>query len=159
MAGPADYAALTPDREEQHLDHPSHRPLSQGYEDVGIAGEFAFGEFSGLWPDTELKPGGDDGIDFTVALAFTVDVKTARKPYNLIHEEGKPFADIFVLAEYVECGKAKLLGWEWGEVLREAPVRDFGYGVMNHYIPAGKLRSMASLAGRLHGPASRKYWG
>jgi len=133
-------------RADVHADHASSRPLSEGYEGVGIAGEWAFAQFCGLMPDLERKPGGDKGIDFVVPLFFTVDVKTARKAGNLIHEQGKPFADIFILAEYDDDAKAaQLVGWEWGAKLRIAPTKDFGYGVINHYIPRAQLRNMRDL--------------
>ena len=148
-----EYIDMVEDRNALHKNHATHRPLSDQNDRVGLSGEFLFGEFTGLWPDTKTRPGGDNGIDFTVLLRFTVDVKTARKPYHLIHENGKAFADIFVLAEYNdETGKARLLGWEWGKVLEKAPTKDFGYGVVNHYIPANKLRPMADLKARLCKP-------
>jgi len=145
------YADLAPSRNDVHVGHDSQRILGENQDKVGIVGEFAFGEFCGLWPDTTLKPGGDNGIDFFVPLIFTVDVKTARKPFNLIHEQGKPFADIYVLAKYDDSddGKAELLGWAWGATLQSAPVKDFGHGVINHYIPAGELKSMDALKRRL----------
>jgi hypothetical protein len=133
-----------------HDGHNSSRPLSEGYEDVGMAGEFAFGHFCGLMPDIGERPDGDGGVDFVVPLLFTVDVKTARKAFNLIHEHGKPFADLFVLAEYFDGTRsASLVGWEYGKRLAAAPVRDFGYGVLNHYIPREELRPMDELAARL----------
>ena len=145
-------------RHELHADHARSRPLSDNYENVGIAGEFAFGQFCGLMPDLAEKPEGDGGIDFVLPLLFSVDVKTARKAHNLIHEQGKPFADVFVLAEYFDATRtANLVGWEYGRKLAAAPVRDFGYGVLNHYIPREQLREMAELAarigGRFHGRA------
>ena len=144
------YTVLVEDRNELHKNHESQRVLSEKHNEVGMAGEFSFGEFCGLWPDTESKPGGDGGIDFTVPLKFTVDVKTARKPGNLIHEQGKPVADIYVLAGYDDQSeKATLLGWQWGATLAAAPVRDFGYGVINHYIPQSQLRPMSELQARL----------
>lgn len=144
------YMDLVDSRTEIHSEHSSQRILSKEHDKVGLSGEFAFGEFSGLWPDTRSLPGGDCGVDFTIAMWFTVDVKTYRNPGNLIHEQGKPFADIFVLAKYDdETQKSKLLGWEWGVKLKAAPVRDFGYGVVNHYIPADQLKSMEELKKRL----------
>lgn len=143
------YLDLVESRTSIHTNHKSQRILSKDHDKVGLSGEFAFGEFSGLWPDTRSLEGGDCGVDFTVGLGFTVDVKTYRKPGNLIHEQGKPFADIFVLAKYDdETGKSELLGWEWGAILKKAPVRDFGYGVINHYIPAKDLRPMETLSKR-----------
>lgn len=137
-------------RADLHSGHSSSRPLSPGYENVGLAGEFAFGTFCGLMPDLAERPDGDGGVDFRVPLMFSVDVKTARKAGNLIHEQGKPFADVFVLAEYFDAtGTASLVGWEFGTKLAAAPVRDFGYGILNHWIPRDELRPMADLASRL----------
>ena len=137
-------------RHELHQDHDSSRPLSEGYENVGMFGEFAFGEMCGMMPDISDKPKGDGGVDFEVPLRFTVDVKTARKAYNLIHEKGKPFADIYVLAKFDdETQRATLLGWEWGSKLKKAPTKDFGHGIVNHYIPKDDLRPMADLAERI----------
>jgi hypothetical protein len=105
-----------------HQGHASSRPLSEGYERVGLAGEFAFGRFCGQMPDLSERPGGDAGVDFVVPLLYTVDVKTAKKANNLIHEAFKPMAaDIYVLAEYVEGDEAELVGWAWRSSLSSAP--------------------------------------
>lgn len=137
-------------REKLHENHASSRPLSKGYEGVGMMGEFAFGKLVGMMPDLEDRPGGDKGVDFVVPLRFTVDVKTARKPRNLISEVGKPTADILVLAGYDDdSGEVSMMGWEFGSVVRAAPSKDFGYGVINHYIPAKNLRPMSDLVARV----------
>lgn len=137
-------------RHEAHKHHASSRPLSDDYELVGLAGETAFGMLTGKMPDLERRLEGDAGIDFIIPMRFSVDVKTARKAYHLIHEKGKKFADIYVLAEYDdETKKARLIGWEWGRTLQKAPVKDFGYGIENHYIPASKLKPMDELTERL----------
>lgn len=136
-------------REALHKGQASSRPLSDDYEAVGLFGEFKFGAFSGIMPNLQPKPEGDSGIDFVMLMRFTLDVKTARKPKNLIHEKGKKFVDIYVLASYEEDKSVKLLGWEWGAKLRKAPTKDFGYGVINHYIPAEKLRPMEELESKM----------
>ena len=137
-------------RERIHDNHASSRPLSKDYELLGIAGELALSEFTGFSPDLKLRPSGDDGVDNLIYIGYTVDVKVARKPFNLIHEKGKKFADIFILAQYNEEDKsATLLGWEYGVILEKAPTRDFGYGVINHYIPREKLRSLKDLSTRM----------
>lgn len=142
--------AIALDREQLHATTPSSRPLSEGYESVGLHGEFAFGTFSGQMPDITERPKGDAGVDFVVPLLFTVDVKTARKAFNLIHESGKPFADIYVLAEYDDqSATARLVGWEFGSRLASSPTKDFGYGILNHYISRDVLRSMDSLGKRI----------
>ncbi len=139
-------------RQQSHSAHSSQRPLSNGYDVVGLAGEFEFGRMFGLMPDLTAKAGGDSGVDFLLPLKFAVDVKTFRKAKNLIHEQKKKFADVFVLAEYDDVtSRAQLLGWEWGARLKAAPIKDFGYGVLNHHISANELRPMAELLSRVWG--------
>ena len=133
-------------RHDIHKSHASSRPLSKDYELVGLSGEVAFAEFSGLGVDWEERPSGDKGIDFTTPNGKTIDVKTARKAYNLIHEENKSFADIYVLAQYIDNKEESILiGWEYGHVLKKSPRKDFGYGIINHYINKNKLNSMQDL--------------
>ena len=138
--------AIAKRRHDIHKNHASSRPLSKDYELVGLSGEIAFGKFSGLTPDLSERPEGDKGVDFTTPNGMTIDVKTARKAFNLIHEEGKVFVDIYVLAQYADkTEKADLLGWEYGHALKDAPKRDFGYGIINHYIHKDKLRPMQDI--------------
>jgi hypothetical protein len=133
-----------------HAGHASSRPLSDGYERVGLAGEFEFGRLCGQMPDLSERPAGDKGVDFVVPLLYTVDVKTARKARNLIHEASKPLAaDIYVLAECGEDGEATLLGWVWRAALAKAGVRDFGHGIDNRFVPREMLRPMSDLAARV----------
>ena len=150
-------------RSTTHIGHASQRVLSKDYNVVGVSGEFAFGDKFNLKVDDSIKPSGDKGVDFVLDLIvdeeqrnFTVDVKTARLPYNLLLEVGKPVVDIYVLADY-NNGDSILLGWEWGVKLSQAPSRDFGYGVINHYISALDLRPMEELYERKekHGTKSR----
>lgn len=138
------------ERHEMHKHQASSRPLSKDYHLVGLAGETAFGRFSGRMPDLEQRIAGDDGFDFIISLKFTVDVKTFRKAYHLIQEQGKVTADIYVLAEYDdETRNGKLLGWEWGRILAKAPLKDFGYGIITHYIKTSDLRPMSELKERM----------
>ena len=141
-----------------HLGSPSSRPLSRDYEVVGWAGECAFGRAIGQKPDATPRPSGDKGIDFTVACrvrdgvrSFTVDVKTARKPHNLLVEVGKVHASIYVLDRFIAPEQADLLGWEWAALVRPAPTGVFypSNPIPSHYIPAGRLRPMAELLGRV----------
>jgi len=99
--------------------------------------------------DLEIRAGGDRGIDFTVN-EITVDVKTARKAYNLIVEVGKVHANIYVLAQ-VNAGitGAELLGWAGSRDINSAPTRAFGHGIVNHYILADKLRPIYDLPAAL----------
>lgn len=138
-------------RHALHLGHTTSRPLSKDYELVGLAGEKEFAIQFNQPMDWGRKPKGDGGVDFVIPIRFTVDVKTARAAYNLIVERGKVAADIYVLAEYTDGPptNAHLWGWAFkGEVL-SAPVRDFGYGITNHYIPRDSLRPMGELRERV----------
>ena len=136
-------------REALHATHASSRPLSDGYERVGLIGEAEFALRYGLKFDREVRPSGDRGVDFMVPMLMSLDVKTARKPYNLIVEEGKVLADIYVLAGIDDNDRVTFHGWEHRRVIAKAPVRDFGYGVMNHYIAREKLRPMRELESRI----------
>lgn len=132
-----------------HASHASSRPLSDGYEEIGLRGEVAFGQFCGQCPDFTKRPGGDGGVDFVVPLLYTVDVKSARKANYLIHEAGKEMpADIYVLSEVID-GQASLVGWEWKSRLERAPARDFGHGIVNHHIAREQLRPMRELGERV----------
>ena len=136
---------LGAERHKLHQGHDTSRPFSEDYEVVGLAGEYAFGSVFALMPDWEVRPGGDNGIDFNVG-AGTLDVKTARKPFNLIVEVGTTPADILVLAGWDdETTTVELIGWETRTQILMAPRKDFGYGIVNHYIEAASLRKMAVL--------------
>ena len=112
-------------RSDTHKGHASQRVLSEDYNVVGISGEAAFAEDFSLEVDKSIKPSGDNGIDFLLPLYFTVDVKTAKKAYNLLLEEGKVLSDIYVLADYNE-GDTFLVGWEWGKILSKHQLRILG---------------------------------
>lgn len=134
-----------------HKSHKSSRPLSADHELIGVAGEFAFAHKTGLPVDDTPRPGGDKGIDFETRLG-ALDVKTARKAYFLIHEEGKPMrADVYVLAESYKHEtdnshlRIRFVGWAYQHELKLAPTKDFGHGITNHYIHWYKLRPMAEL--------------
>lgn len=138
------------DREALHAGHTSSRPLSEGYEHVGIVGEFKFSRVYRLPFDWDRKPMGDGGVDFTIPLCFTVDVKTARKANHLLVEVGKVSADIYVLAQYIDPDDAEFLGWEWASAVASAPTKTFGTStIVNHYIHREKLRPMSSLDRRI----------
>jgi len=136
---------LAKERHELHKDHATSRPLSFDYEVVGLAGEYVFAAKYALMADWTTRPSGDSGVDFQFG-DMTIDVKTARKPGNLIVEKGTSPANILVLAGWHqnEC-RVDLLGWETAEAILVAPTKDFGYGIINHYIQARDLRKMSSL--------------
>jgi DNA polymerase III alpha subunit len=140
---------IAEDREEIHKNHASSRPLSKGYERLGLVGEYQFAKEFGFEVDESLRPEGDGGKDFPSKLG-SIDVKTARKAFNLIVEEDHVKSDIYVLAQYCdESEKAKLLGWAYKKQVLAAPTKDFGYGVINHYIPKEKLYKMSTLKNKL----------
>ena len=67
-----------------HKGCPSQRILSKNHDLVGIAGEEEFGRQFDLELDKTERLHGDAGIDFILPVG-TVDVKTFRKPFNLLH--------------------------------------------------------------------------
>ena len=133
------------DREVLHKHHESSRPLSKNYEYVGLKGESQFAEEFGFEIDRKLRPSGDNGKDFETIIGI-IDVKTARNAFNLIVEEGKVISDVYILAKYIDdTDTVELLGWEYKKEILKAPTRDFGYGIVNHYIPKNNLKSIESL--------------
>lgn len=141
-----------------HKGQTSRRPLSKDYEFVGLSGEIAFSKATGYPLDLRIKPGGDHGVDFKTCLG-TVDVKTLRKPWYLLVEEEKVNADIYVLAQYEDdLRAARLLGWEYGSVMKRQPTRDFGYGVINHYKETKTLRTIWELLNMLKGTEGGAQW-
>lgn len=145
-------------RSTRHQDHPTHRPLSQDYELIGLAGEAAWSDRFGGQVDLTARPGGDKGKDFTISLwtgasweAFTVDLKTACKPNYLAVEKGKcKRLTIYVLAKFHEETKvATLIGWEWGETLLKAEPRTLpGHKVLNHLVHNTRLRNLDEIEAR-----------
>jgi hypothetical protein len=141
-------------RARLHQGHASSRPLSEGHEHVGLAGERHFASLTGLPLDESDRIAGDGGIDFILPLG--IDVKTARKPHFLIVEEGKVRADIYVLAAYRDDYDAtSLIGWAWGNDVRRAPIREFTPGIRSHAIPAAELRDPASIIALARGGVRR----
>src|SRR5262245_39259485 len=127
------------------------RHLSPECELIGLVGEAEFQRVFGVPLNFNRQPAGDDRIDFVLPLKFTVDVKCARVPAYLIEEQGKvkTLGHIYVLAKYLEeSRRAELLGWESGAVLARAPVKDFGKGIMNHYIAREELQPIPILLNR-----------
>ena len=85
--------AIAADRARLHKGQGTSRPLSKEYELVGLSGEVAFSKETGYPLDLRTRIGGDNGVDFYTSLG-TVDVKTSRKPYFLVVEQGKVI-DVF----------------------------------------------------------------
>ena len=123
-----------------------YREFSEDQEYIGLLGEATFADEFNLEVDWSIYETGDKGIDFYTPNA-TIDVKTYRKPYNLLIEVGRGIhADIYVLVAYLEeIDECKLIGWQWGSNVRYCKTKDFGYGVMNYYCPASDLYPMDHL--------------
>ena len=140
-----DLRKIAADRERLHKNHASSRPLSKDYEYIGLKGEEEFGKEFNLELDDKLRPEGDGGRDFPSKIGI-IDVKTARKAYNLIVERDKVVSDVYVLAMYIDHeDSAKLLGWATSKEVLKAPAKDFGYCIINHYIPKNDLHSIEDL--------------
>ncbi len=130
-------------RVRMHANDKSCRPLSPDWEFLGLIGEFVFGERFDMEPDLGDRRSGDDGIDFVLPNGLLVDVKTARKAFNLLVEKNKVVADVYVLAAYREdVGWATLLGWEWGGTVIVKDTKPFSPNIESHFVPARYLIPM-----------------
>ena len=96
-----DLKKIAAQRENLHKNHASSRPLSKNYEYLGLKGEAKFSEEFEIPMDNKLRPSGDGGRDFPSVLG-NIDVKTARKAFNLLVEVGKVVSDVYVLAKYTD---------------------------------------------------------
>jgi hypothetical protein len=135
--------------------HPRNKPYGKDQLDVpdrdviGKAGEDAFAIWGGEYAYMPFKdiilPMGDPGWD-AITPAGLVDVKTYRKPWNLLREYAVlEVSDIYVLAQYWDDKPIKLLGWDWSFQMLAWPYKDNGYGKINHNMPAKYLQSMSKL--------------
>lgn len=150
---PEDIIKIAKSRRSVHKKHST--PIASGSEYmgdiVGVTGEAKFAELFGLDIDEELYLNGDGGVDFIIQLDlhglgirdYTVDVKTYRKPYNVLLKKTKVgiVANILVLASYKD-GESDLIGWQFGKVVAQQPKKDFGYGIINHFLHNSKLKDM-----------------
>ena len=137
------------EREALHKNHASSRPLSDNYEYIGLMGEYLFADKFNQPRDRTLRPQGDGGWDFFFPGFGGVDVKTARKPFNLLVEYEHLLLDRTI---YVQCGynddtdSAYFIGWAYGWDL-DPPVRRFGTSpIWNHWLPRKWLYSMDTLS-------------
>lgn len=133
--------------------HPSfaNRKWSDDYVRVWLAGEIALAEFTGIKPDFTSKFNGDGGTDsvlqFKDGSRYRVNVKTSKKPYNLVAEPNRSRADIYMLAQYFpETKKASIIGWQWASVVYKKPKRTLSLnGVPLHCLPIDELRDIRIL--------------
>ena len=134
-------------RRSLHKDHESSMPMSEENERVGLAGEQLVGKIFGKRIDDSEKIMGDEGIDF-LFRSGTVDVKTARKPiWLLLEKDHEPVADIMIMCGYNDDTRmAYVLGWEYGIVMKEQPLRDnAGVNKIFHYKLSTELHHIDEL--------------
>jgi hypothetical protein len=119
---------------------------------IGISGEIAFGKRYSLKPDLELRPFGDNHIDFEIQINdvknITIDVKTAQKAYNLLVKkwEINKCSDILVLAKYINNEDIEFLGWTTKKIMSQQPIKIFSsLGIENYFLPKEKLAPMEDL--------------
>ena len=118
---------------------------------IGVTGEIAFARKYGLEIDDSIRPEGDGHVDFEVNVnqnKVTIDVKTARKAYNLLIKEWEieNCADVLVLAEYKPNGKIKFIGWETKDIMKIMPKKIFSsLGIVNYHRSKDELRPMSQL--------------
>jgi hypothetical protein len=137
---------LGTERRAIHRNHKSSRELSATYQEVGMAGELAFAAWSDHPMDKTKRPRGDKW-DFLIN-DWRIDVKTTSNDYAvsyLLVELGKIRNDLYVLARYEGDGLVTLLGYTTADEVAEAPYRDFGRGLTNHYLQPHQLRPMRLL--------------
>lgn len=119
---------------------------------IGIAGEIAFANRYGLSPDLEIRPNGDNHIDFKIeindSIVKTIDVKTAQKAYNLLVKQWEmdKASDILVLAEYKNENCINFLGWTTKKIMKQQPIKIFSsLGIKNYFLHKNKLNKMEEL--------------
>jgi hypothetical protein len=144
-----------------HEGHRNFRPhlRPKGANLMGLRGEKAFADRLGLQVDLSPRLGGDGNVDLRLKLRverkieFVVDCKAALVPKDLIVEADvcKP-ETIYVLCRYWEdTDSCTLIGWQWGSVLMKSEPKDYGYGIINYWCPAGLLRDISELEARVAG--------
>jgi hypothetical protein len=116
---------------------------------LGVMAEIAFAKWSNLNPDLSEKIHGDGCKDFEFQIknrVLTIDIKAARKPFNLLlkEQDAKRSADILVLCG-IDENAVKFMGWEHKSIMLIMPKKDFGYGYINYYRHSSQLRPMGQL--------------
>ena len=136
--------AYSVERYRNHIGQATYKPLSINHEYIGLLGEVAFSAVYALpltWED--LKGGGDE-CDFRIGN-LTIDIKTYRRPVNVLCKQHKRHADRIVLAKYVSDEAIKLIGWDYYDMIKRSQPKDFGRGIINHHREAGELMDMKEL--------------
>lgn len=136
-------------RDEMHPDSRNWKISREMTNIRGLKGEFAFAEHYDLEVDTDLRPDGDGGIDFTIEIdgsRKTVDVKTVNYPNNpllLVREAREEHPDLYVLTA-TDSEEVKLVGMlPTNHVLARDPVES-QYGHLNHRFEEAELLPLPS---------------
>ena len=115
---------------------------------IGAHGEICFGRAFGFPVNTEKRLKGDNGVDFMTPIGG-IDVKTFRKPYNLLVKTSEicGAAKFYVLGKYTSLHERVIfLGWATKDRMLRCPTKEFaGYGILNHYLASRYLHSMREL--------------
>jgi len=78
---------------------------------VGVLAEMTVAKHFGVSIDTEIIDGGDPGIDLIIQEK-TVDVKANRRQSKeLLVQESKTKADIYILCDIESADRIRLVGW------------------------------------------------
>jgi hypothetical protein len=126
-----------------------HAMLRPDQELLGVVVEWAFVQFYGSiygiemnWNAHKYKKG-DGGIDYTINQ-FGIDVKYTQSNYRYMTSgEAAVRADLLVYIEYDKKELVTAVGWEFGEIMRKAPMDDFGgKGIPTHCRPKSLIRKM-----------------
>lgn len=124
-----------------HQSHSSSDIFDDEYQSdiIGVSGEMAFAQVTGLSVDENLYLGGDNGVDFTFIWEnqrYTVDVKTTLTKLNMLikADDIDKCADVLVMAYMADWtqGQVELVGWEHKSKMKEKPTKDCGHGFVNH---------------------------
>ena len=141
-------------RQNAHLESNSKRYYKDKNTEhiIGISGEIAFAKKYNLQPDLEIRPNGDNHIDFKIKVndkkIITIDVKTAQKAYNLLIKkwEINKCSDLLVLAKFHSEDNIEFLGWSTKSIMKKQPIKIFSsLGIENYYLPKDKLEKMSVL--------------
>jgi hypothetical protein len=124
---------------------------------IGICGEIAFAERYQLEVDKSIRPYGDNHIDFKMIFTkgifkgkeFTIDIKTAKKPYNLLIKEWEidKCATLLILSKFISKNEIDLLGWDFRKNMAKQPKKIFApkLGIVNFYKHFSELESIYKL--------------
>ena len=128
-----------------HEGSATQRNLVLDHDLVGQIGERHFGEVFGLpLGPIHLSGKNDDHKDFEIA-GHKVDIKTSRKPYNLLVEEGKCEGRTIYVHVGLNGSVPTLLGWQWGKRLLQSTPKPFNTPYNCHYMPVRQLRPISEL--------------